>query len=293
MSLNSVVCFGELLWDILPSGKQPGGAPMNVAFHLNNFGFDVNVVSKVGHDSFGNDIISIFKEYGINTASITTTSKYATGKVNVQLNPKGIPSYEILHPAAWDFIELDKESSSLIKNADILVYGSLSTRNIISRNALLKSISLAKLKILDINLRKPFYSEEIISELLHHANILKLNDDELEVLSNWFHIEGDLKQKLSFIKNEFKLDQICLTIGEKGAYLYNGNKIYHSVSKKITVEDTIGSGDAFLAAYIFGLTKNFSPQKTLDLAVAVGGFIASTKGAMNTITPQGAIALIN
>jgi len=175
-----IVCFGEVLWDFLPSGKVAGGAPMNVACHATQLGISTQMVSKIGRDELGEILIEFLNKKGVDTKLVQIDDTFSTGTVNVSLDANDSPVYEIVTPVAWDYINVDLLNKSAVKNADAFVFGSLSARNETSRNTLLELLDLARLKVFDVNLRSPFYNETLIMQLLNLADIVKMNDEELE-----------------------------------------------------------------------------------------------------------------
>ena len=280
MSKKNIVCFGEVLWDLLPSGKIAGGAPMNVAVHANQLGLNATMISAVGNDDLGEGIKSFLESRGLNIENIQTTNDQKTGIVEVELNEQGSPSYTIIEPVAWDFIAITETAINVVKNSDALVFGSLALRNEVSKNTLLELQSLAKLSILDINLRKPFYSETLVKELFELADIVKVNDEELEMICAWYGQSGNEESNAKFLKETFNLKGIIVTRGGNGAFFIDeSNQMSEHKGFKISVNDTIGSGDSFLASFITKWLNGFSPAKSLKFACAVGAFVATQKGA--------------
>lgn len=280
MSKKNIVCFGEVLWDLLPSGKIAGGAPMNVAVHANQLGLNATIISAVGNDDLGEGIKSFLESRSLNIENIQTNFDQKTGIVEVELNEQGSPSYTIIEPVAWDFITLTETAINAIKNADALVFGSLALRNEVSKNTLLQLQSLAKLRILDINLRKPYYSEALAQELFELADIVKVNDEELEMICAWYGQSGNEMSNAKFLKETFNLKGIIVTRGGNGAFFIDeNNQVAEHQGFKVTVNDTIGSGDSFLASFITKWLNGVLPAKSLEYACAVGAFVATQKGA--------------
>jgi fructokinase len=283
---KNIVCFGEVLWDLLPSGKIAGGAPMNVAVHANQLGLNAIMISAVGNDELGEGIMSFLLSRGLSVENIQK-NEHKTGIVEVTLDEKGSPSYKIIEPVAWDFIRLTEHAKSTIQAADALVFGSLSLRNEISKKTLLQLQTDAKLKILDINLRKPFFTSELTDELLRVADIVKVNDDELEMICNWCGQTGNETQNASFLKERYQLKGIIVTRGANGAFFIDeNNEVSEHQGFKVTVNDTIGSGDSFLAAFITKWLNGESPAVALKYACAVGAFVATQKGATPLISEE-------
>ncbi len=286
MSKKNIVCFGEVLWDLLPTGKIAGGAPMNVAVHANQLGLNATMISAVGDDDLGEGITSFLLSRGLSIENIQK-NEYQTGIVEVKLDEKGSPSYEIIEPVAWDFIRLTETAKSTIQAADALVFGSLALRNEVSKNTLLELQAESKLKILDINLRKPFYTTELADELFRVADIVKVNDEELEMICAWYGQTGDETQNARFLKEHYQLKGIIVTRGGNGAFFINNtNEVSEHQGFKVTVSDTIGSGDSFLASFITKWLNGETPAEALKYACAVGAFVATQKGATPVISEE-------
>jgi fructokinase len=279
VSQHQVVCFGEVLWDILPSGAVPGGAPVNVAYHLYKQNKNPAVVTRIGNDEKGKELIDIFSTYGMCTGYFQIDEEHETGKVFAKPNEHHEVVYDIVKPVAWDFIKYEKKLDTLVSHADYFVFGSLAARSAESKKTLLQLLKSAKTKVLDINLRPPHYNKEIIEELLAKADFLKLNLAELELISEWFTGNKTIKAGIKSIAETFHIQNIVVTKGGDGSVLnYNGNEYTHK-GYKVNVVDTVGSGDAFLAGLITKLSENATPEEALDFASRLGAFIATKKGA--------------
>jgi fructokinase len=283
--MSKIVCFGEVLWDVFPSHKKIGGAPLNVAIRLKSFMNHVTVLSAVGNDDLGKLILDYLKKSHLSTKYIQVLEDFKTGKVTVTLNKKGSASYIIEHPKAWDKIAFTNEMSDLVKEADAFVFGSLITRDAVSKNTLFQLLEFAKYKIFDINLRPPFYDKHILIALMEKADFIKLNDEELYEVSAFmgspFH---NLEQNLQFIAEKTNTKQICVTKGEHGAVLLYDDALFYNSGYKITLSDTVGSGDSFLGSLISQLTNGEKPQKAIDFACAVGALVAQKEGANPVIS---------
>ena len=283
--MSKIVCFGEVLWDVFPTHKKIGGAPLNVAVRLKSFKNDVAMVSAIGNDELGKLILNYINDLKINADAVAILEDYTTGEVAVTLNEKGAATYEIVHPKAWDKIPLTTAAATLVKQADAFVFGSLITRDAISKNTLYQLLKLAKYAIFDVNLRAPFYTKEILVDLMYKADFIKLNDDELYEISAFlgspFH---NLEQNIHFISEKTKTAHICVTKGEHGAVLLYNNALFYNSGYKIKVVDTVGSGDSFLASLISQLINGSAPQKAIDFACAVGALVAQNEGANPIIT---------
>jgi fructokinase len=284
---TNVVCFGEVLYDVFPTHRKIGGAPLNVALRLTSLGIDAQIISKIGDDDLGKELVSFIQANNVATDTIQIDKTYATGEVLVQLDKKGSATYTINYPVAWDEIEPTQEAVNAVKNADALVFGSLVCRDDTSYKALEKLIKKAKYKIFDVNLRAPFYTKELLFNLMNQSDFIKFNDDELyeisEFLDSPFH---SLEQNIFFIAKESKAKSICVTKGNHGAVLYYNNKMYYNSGYKINVADTVGAGDSFLAGLLSKLLNNEEPQKAIDFACALGALVASNEGANPKISNE-------
>jgi fructokinase len=273
------VCYGEILWDVLPSGAKPGGAPMNVAYHLQKLGMTATLISKIGKDSWGDDLIALLQKQTIDTRYIQIDQEHATGIVNAFLKESNEVEYDIVFPVAWDFISMQQELISLVEQTKYFVFGSLASRNDVSANTLLQLLEAANTKVLDINLRPPHFKKITLETLLYQTDILKLNEQEVAMIACWFNKFDSLQDQVKSIQEHFKIDTILVTRGEHGALINEKGNFYEHSGYKVKVEDTVGSGDAFLAAYLFKLDNNNTPQESLAFANALGAFIATQPGA--------------
>lgn len=278
MPTPQVICYGEILWDLLHSGKVAGGAPMNVAFQLNQLGTPAGMISSIGTDDLGKEIFEFLTEKNIPTQLVQQDKNHLTGIVRVELDAKGHPQYEIVQNVAWDFIEVEDKALEAVKKAGTLVYGSLVARNEISKNTLLACIANAQFRVFDVNLRQPFYSKSLIDALLSKANVVKMNDDELDIISAWYGFAGSQKEKISAIKKANQLDLLVVTLGEKGAISLGETGFCSHRGYRVRVQDTIGSGDAFLAGYLSQFLKKNTPEKCLDFACKMGAYVATKRG---------------
>ena len=283
----SAVCFGEVLWDIFPTHKKIGGAPLNVALRMNSLGVETAMISRVGEDENGEDILSFLSSQEITTDLIQVTKEYKTGAVNVMINEKGNASYDILYPSAWDKIVETEIMDKVISEADIFVFGSLICRDEVSRITLLNLLDKAKYKVLDANLRAPYYTTEILNNLMQKADFIKLNDEELREISRELGSPyNSFEQNIKFIAEKTNTKQVCVTKGEFGAVLYYNDKFYYNSGYFVKVVDTVGAGDSFLASLLIRLLRGKSPQKALNYACAVGALVAGQEGANPMISEK-------
>lgn len=281
---NYVVGIGEALWDVLPEGKKLGGAPANFAYHVSQFGLQSRVVSAIGEDKFGNEILDNFQGKGLHT--LIEKVKYPTGTVQVQLDNEGVPCYDIKENVAWDNIPFTDKLKQLAQKTCAVCYGSLAQRNVVSRetiNAFLDAMPEGKgqYKIFDINLRQGFYTKEIICNSMQRCNILKINDEELATVSRMFGYPGiDLQDKCWILLAKYKLEMLILTCGVNGSYVFTPGSVSFVETPKVEVADTVGAGDSFTAAFVSAILKGKTVKEAHQLAVNVSAYVCTQNGAM-------------
>ncbi|MDX5585868.1 MAG: carbohydrate kinase [Aureibaculum sp.] len=278
--MPKVTCFGEVLWDIFPTHKKIGGAPLNVALRIQSFDIQTNIISRVGDDDDGKRSLDYIKENGIDISTIQVDKNHKTGCVNVTLDSTGSASYEIEHPVAWDKIEISEKIIEIVRSSDAFIFGSLVCRDEVSKGTLLKLLQYGNFKVFDVNLRPPFYSIELLIQLMNKVEFIKCNDDELHEICNVLgskttSIEGQVK----FLSKNTHTKQICVTKGKDGAVLLYNDQYYSHKGYPIKVKDTVGAGDSFLATLISKLLKGSKPEDALDFACAVGALVAGKPGA--------------
>lgn len=274
----NIVCIGEILWDSMPSGLFLGGAPFNVAYHLTRLGNHVTFISRVGDDRLGMEAIKRVKKAGLSTACIQIDPELNTGFVDVVLGKDGIPDYHILKPVAWDKIALTTDVEQALESTDAIVFGTLAQRSETSRKTIKWIESSNAIKVLDLNFRFPFVDDNIVAKSMELADIVKMNDDEMAVLQDWYNLSPDIENSLKNIAEQFSLKGVCLTQGSKGAVLWNKEALFESEGFKVDVNDTVGSGDAFLAAFISGHLLNTPSHQLLSLSNRLGAFVATRSG---------------
>jgi fructokinase len=279
MKQKKIVCYGEILWDMLPTGKLAGGAPMNVAYHLNALGIKSSIVSRIGKDDLGTELVNFLKEKTVSTQFVQTDKTLSTGVVDVQLDAKGSPTYSIVQPVAWDNIQNSQGVQKAVVEADAFVFGSLICRSAVSKQTLFELLELSKCLVFDVNLRPPFYDKTLLEALLAKADIVKMNEEELAIISAWYTDEIDFTSQIKFLKNLFNISCIIISHGSKGAYCFENDILYFQAAFFITVKDTIGSGDAFLAGFLSEKLKGRDPQICLKRACAMGAYVATQAGA--------------
>ncbi len=290
--MNKVVCFGEVLWDVFPNNKIIGGAPFNVACRLKSLGMDASIISSIGDDSSGKLLIKEIQKFEINTSFIQKHPSLQTGEVKILIDKNGSAHYKILSPVAWDEISNTKLVYDEVENSNAFVYGSLSSRNEHSKKTLFELLKIAKFKIFDANIRAPHYSLETIKILINEANLLKCNEEELLFLSKSYGCKkNDLRERITFLSSKTKTPSVCVSRGENGAILYENGDFYEHPGYKIKVKDTVGAGDSFLAALITYRMQNFSIEKSLKLACAMGALVCKHDGANPKIRSESLISL--
>ena len=277
---KNIVCFGEVLWDVLPSESIAGGAPMNVAIRLQSLGVKSEIISKVGNDDLGKSLVAIISSKNVSAKLVQIDNQLPTGEVIVHLDSNGSAKYDIVYPSAWDGITVTDDAINAVKSADAFVFGSLSCRDNVSKATLYSLIKVAKYKVFDINIRPPFYSIDLLLDLMKLSDFIKLNDDELlEVAAELGSKSSNVEENILFISKKTSTDTICISKGNKGAILYKNNTFYSHSGFKVNVSDTIGAGDSFLAALLSKLLYEDNYQDAIEFACAVGALVAAEKGA--------------
>jgi fructokinase len=279
---SQILCFGEILWDVLPGKKVAGGAPMNVSLHLKKLGMNVKFASRIGKDALGKELKDFLDSVAFHEYLLQEDRNHPTGTVKVDLTDSNDPKYDIVFPSAWDYIEMTEELEQTANKSHILVYGSLASRNEVSRNTLQKILAGHNTyNVLDINLRDPHYTKERLESLMNTADLVKMNEEELNILTDWFTYKGDEMDEEDRVKSlsvTFDCPVVCITKGGDGATLLYEDNYYRHPGYKIELADAVGSGDAFLAALLHGYLSKGSPENMLDLACATGAFVASMTG---------------
>ncbi len=273
-----------MLWDMLPSGKQPGGAPMNVAIHLKNFGMNPAFISRVGDDDLGVELMEYLNNQQFNTNFIQTGITHLTGIVKVNLTDKTEVTYKIVQPVAWDYIQTTPENQQLVKDSDVFVYGTLSVRSQQSRDTLFELLKEAKLKVFDVNIRPPHLDRTTTEYLLQQADVVKVNEHEITTVCDWFGIQPELETQMKFLYERFNLRLVCVTLGADGAVVLSNDGFHKQGGYVVEVQDTIGSGDSFLAMFLKEFISGSTIPSALKKACAVGALVASHRGATPNIS---------
>ena len=285
--MKKVVCFGEVLWDLFPDGKKLGGAPLNVALRMKSWGINSQMISSVGNDSLGKEIISHIKKQGLDPKYIQISEEFDTGIVTVTLNQHGSASYEINHPVSWDKIELLPEHKKLVSTSDAFVFGSLVARDSVSKSCLLDLLKIAPYAIFDVNMRAPHYSIADIELYMSLSNFIKFNEDEIEEICNALgYKHKSIKDQAQFISNHTAAQTICVTLGKDGALLLHKGIFYTQKGYPAEVVDTVGAGDSFLGTLLSLFLQVKDPKEALDKACAIGALVAQKKGANPEITEK-------
>lgn len=281
---NIVVGMGEALWDILPEGKKIGGAPANFAYHVSQFGLDSCVVSAVGNDALGKEIIDNLTSKGVNHH--INEVPYPTGTVQVEIDQAGIPQYDIKENVAWDNIPYTASLKELAENTRAFCFGSLAQRNVVSRETIYSYLDAMPqtdetLVVFDVNLRQGFYSKEILCSSMQRCNILKINDEELVTVSRMFGYPGiDLQDKCWILLGKYNLKMLILTCGINGSYVFTPGRVSYQPTPKVEVADTVGAGDSFTAAFIASILRGKSVAEAHQVAVSTSAFVCTKNGAM-------------
>jgi fructokinase len=279
---GNVVSIGEVLWDLLPGGRQLGGAPANFAYHARSLGLNGAVVSCVGADPLGGDLLARLRQLNVPVDLVAQNPALPTGTVSVTLNGNGVPHYTIHEPVAWDRIQPTALAAERVRNAQVVCFGSLAQRSPVSRETIQSLVASAPptaLRVFDINLRQQFYSPGVIEPSLRLANVLKLNDAELPVLATMFGLQGSAKEQLGQLAVRFELQTVALTRGEKGSLLYHRGGWSEGSVQPVNVVDTVGAGDAFTAALVKGLLLGMCPDEINTAANEVARYVCTCVGA--------------
>lgn len=281
--MKTVIGLGEVLWDMLPAGRQLGGAPSNFAYHVSQSGCKGVVVSAVGNDDLGNDIISMLEEKKLQSCLARVDKP--TGIVSVELSEDKIPVYDIKRDVAWDYIPFTDELRDLARNADAVCFGTLAQRGPVSRKTIrsfISSMPVDSLKVFDINLRGDFYDAQTIMESLLLSNILKINDEEVVTVGNLFGYEThELPEIATRLLHEYKLQNVILTCGAHGSYVFGKDEVLFYPTPKVEVVDTVGAGDTFTAVFVASLLQGKPLSEAHSDAVKRSAYICTRPGAMH------------
>ncbi len=287
-----ILACGEVLWDLFPQGPCLGGAPANFACHASLLGAQVSFLTAVGTDPRGSEALAILQHFGLQTDLIQRLPDAPTGTVGVSLDPKGKPSFEIHPNSAWDNLSWTPALETRISQADAVYFGTLGQRGSASRETIRKVLKLAKargiLRILDVNLRRPFFDPSLIRESIAEANVLKLSDDELKEVASacGLNPEDPAKETLGALLKNFDLSLIIMTQGGEGALLVSPQGAIHQPGIPTQVIDTVGAGDSFTACLCVGLLRENPHADILKKACEIAAFVCSQSGAV-PMNPEG------
>lgn len=280
-----VVGLGEVLWDMLPEGRKIGGAPVNFAYHAGQFGIDTMAVSAIGNDKLGEDTIAEMNGKHLN--HIFPSVPYPTGSVQVKLDEKGVPAYDIKENVAWDNIPFTNEIESVARSCRAVCFGSLAQRNAVSRNTIRKFIESTPsgcIRIFDINLRQNFYTSNVIHDSLELCNILKINDEEIMLVSRMFNYDSsNIENVYRTIMEDFSLEMVILTCGTKGSYIFTKGGVSFMPTPKVNVADTVGAGDSFTGSFCAAILRGLPVAEAHKKAVEVSAYVCTQNGAMPEI----------
>ena len=294
--MKYVVGIGEALFDCLPEGRKLGGAPANFAYHVSQFGLNGCAISAIGDDELGEEIVETFEKVGLN--HILPKVEQPTGTVLVTLDNKGVPQYDICLGVAWDNIPLTDEMLQVARNTQAICFGSLAQRSETSRktiHAFLDAAPKSALRVFDINLRQHWFTAEIIAESLNRANVLKINDEELDVVATMLLgvpsvpgklIAEDAEQTRLICRDliaKYDLQMLILTCGAIGSYVFTATDESYVKTPKVKVADTVGAGDSFTATFVAQTLLGKPIREAHEKAVAVSAFVCTQKGAMPVI----------
>lgn len=285
-----VVGMGEALWDVLPEGKKIGGAPANFAYHVSQFGLSSCVVSAVGDDALGKEIIENFTSKGLN--QLIAEVPYPTGTVQVEIDQAGVPQYEIKENVAWDNIPYTEALEDLAKKTKAVCFGSLAQRNVVSRETISRFLDAMprhddSLVVFDVNLRQGFYNKEILCNSMKRCNILKINDEELVTVSRMFGYPGiDLQDKCWILLGKYNLKMLILTCGINGSYVFTPGNVSFQPTPTVEVADTVGAGDSFTAAFIASILRGKTVAEAHSRAVQTSAYVCTKKGAMPVLPEE-------
>ncbi len=290
MENDIVIEMGEALWDMLPEGKKMGGAPANFAYHISRFGIPSYVVSAVGRDDLGKEIIDNLRSKSVNW--FISEVPYPTGTVQVKVDKRGVPQYEIKENVAWDNIPFTPQLEALATRTKVFCFGSLAQRNEVSRESIFRFLDAMPktsdcLVVFDVNLRQTFYSKKILCNSMKLCNILKINDEELSVVSRLLGYSGiGFHDVCRILLAKYSLRMLILTCGINGSYVFYPGNVSFLPTPEVEVADTIGAGDSFTAALIAAIMKGKSPEEAHLLAVRTSAFVCTSHGAMPNLPKE-------
>ena len=281
MSKNLIVGIGEILWDMLPSGKALGGAPANFAYHVKRLGMEGLAVSAIGHDVLGEEIVDTLEAHAL--PYHLDRVDYPTGTVQVSLDAKGVPQYEIKKGVAWDNIPYSKELAAIAAECRAVCFGSLAQRSPVSRKTIgwfLDAVPEDCLKVFDINLRQNYYGKTVLQDSFRRCDILKINDEEICIVADLFGLEGDDTTVCRRLIARYGLRLVILTRGASGSIIITAEEVIPQAAGECVVVDTVGAGDAFTAAFVVAYLRGDTLAEAQRLSSDTAAYVCSCKGAM-------------
>ncbi|MCA9080637.1 MAG: carbohydrate kinase [Planctomycetaceae bacterium] len=278
-----VIGLGELLWDVFPEGRKPGGAPANVAFQAQQLGCCGTVVTRVGNDADGDELVAYLREKGLDVSAVQRDAEYPTGRVTVAMSDSGTHTFTIHEQVAWDHLQLDDATRHVLADAAAICFGTLAQRSAPSLATIQSVLDLAPatcLRVFDVNLRQQFYSREVIITSLQRAQVLKLNEDEVPIVGALLDWPTEPESFCRQVLAHTPVQTACVTRGAQGCLLLSGDAVVDVPGIRVNVIDTVGAGDAFTAGLIVGLLHGWALSQVGQLANRVGAMVAASAGAM-------------
>ena len=277
-----ILGIGELLWDLLPDGRQMGGAPANFAYHARALGADARIVSRVGDDDLGRELIARLESLDVPTYCVSVDPTHPTGTVTVEVASDGQPRYTIHEGVAWDHLAPDPPLVMTLCGAEAVCFGTLAQRTEPSRTTIRELVGHAPksaIRVCDINLRQDFYSPETLDASLQLANVAKLNDTELPLAGRLLGIDGTPREQIAALQHRYDLRLVAWTRGSQGSLLFDGTHWQDHPGLRTDVKDTVGAGDSFTAAITLGLLAGWEIEKLSNLANEVAAYVCTCAGA--------------
>jgi fructokinase len=284
-----IVGVGEVLWDLLPAGPQLGGAPANFAYHAQALGARARVVTRVGNDRLGQEVLQRFNTMRLPIDTVQIDEQRPTGTVAVSLSADGVPQFTIHEDVAWDRLRATEQALQTVRDADAVCFGSLAQRAPASRAAIQQLVASAPaqaFRVFDVNLRQRFYSREVIEQSLRLANVLKLNSDELPILAEAFGFAGAPRSQVEALARSFGLKFAVLTLGSQGSFIYRDGDWSQQPAQPTSIVDTVGAGDSFTAAVVMGLLSNMELDEAHAFAADLARYVCSQAGATPALPPK-------
>jgi len=285
MGRFTAIGMGEILWDVLPSGRKLGGAPANFAYHVNELGGVGIPVSRVGDDNFGREALALLGEHRVSTEHISIDPSHPTGTVNASIDDHGVATYSFPDDVAWDYLVFEDSTCELVKQADVICFGTLAQRSPVSRDSILSLLEASPrpLKVYDINLRQEFYDSERIATSLAVADVLKINDEELALVSDMFALPHGEEAALRTLLEKYDLKLVVLTRGGDGSLILSKDESSDLPGTPTEIVDTIGAGDSFTAAMALAYLQDWSLHEINSYATSVAAYVCGQAGAMPTM----------